>query len=62
MDSALYILIGISIGVGLMTFIRRLLHKANRQIWVKTITTELLVRIHNEIEEELKIRGEWQKG
>ena len=62
MDSALYILIGIAIGVGLMAFIRRLLHKANRQMWVKTITTDLLMRIHSEIEDELKLRGEWQNG
>ena len=62
MDSALYILIGVAIGVGLMTLLRRLLHKANRQMWVKTITTDLLMRIHNEIEDELKLRGEWQNG
>lgn len=62
MDSALYILIGIAIGVGLMALLRRLLHKANRQMWVKTITTDLLMRIHNEIEDELKLRGEWQNG
>lgn len=45
-----------------MAFIRRLLHKANRQMWVKTITTDLLMRIHSEIEDELKLRGEWQNG
>ena len=45
-----------------MALLRRLLHKANRQMWVKTITTDLLMRIHNEIEDELKLRGEWQNG
>ena len=45
-----------------MALLRRLLHKANRQMWVKTITTDLLMRIHSEIEDELKLRGEWQNG
>lgn len=54
--------IGLIIGVILMTLLRRLLHRANRQIWVKTIKTELLEQINVEISEELKLRKTWQNG
>ena len=54
--------IGLIIGVILMTLLRRLLHRENRQIWVKTIKTELLEQINVEISEELKLRKTWQNG
>lgn len=62
MVNIFYIFIGFFIGIVLMSLLRRLLQKQNRHIWVKTIKTHLLVQISEEIIEELKLRGQWQKG
>jgi uncharacterized membrane-anchored protein YhcB (DUF1043 family) len=60
MGSIIYILIGIVIGIVigvlLMMAIRRLLQKANLDMWYKVHSDEVLSRVKQDIENELNQR------
>ena len=56
MDSIINILIGIVIGVLLMMAFRRLLQKANLDMWYKVHSDEVLSQVKKDIENELKQR------
>jgi hypothetical protein len=56
MVSIIYILIGIIIGVLLMMAFRRLLQKANLDLWYKVHSDEVLSQVKQDIENELKQR------
>jgi len=56
MGSIIYILIGIVIGVLLMMAIRRLLQKANLDMWYKVHSDEVLSQVKQDIENELNQR------
>jgi hypothetical protein len=56
MVSIIYILIGIIIGVLLMMAIRRLLQKANLDLWYKVHSDEVLTQVKKDIENELNKR------
>ncbi len=56
MVSIIYILIGVIIGVLLMMAIRRLLQKANLDMWYKVHSDEVLSQVKQDIENELNKR------
>ena len=56
MVSIIYILIGIVIGVLLMMVFRRLLQKANLDMWYKVHSDEVLTQVKKDIENELNTR------
>jgi uncharacterized membrane-anchored protein YhcB (DUF1043 family) len=56
MGSIIYILIGIMIGIIIMMAIRRLLQKANLDMWYKVHSDEVLSQVKQDIENELKQR------
>jgi uncharacterized membrane-anchored protein YhcB (DUF1043 family) len=60
MGSIIYILIGIVIGIVigilLMMAIRRLLQKANLDMWYKVHSDEVLTQVKKDIENELNTR------
>ncbi len=58
----MFISIGIVIGVLFMVILRRVVNRANKTVWLKTVANEDLVQIYTEIEDEIKIRGLWQNG
>jgi hypothetical protein len=45
-----------------MVILRRVVNRANKTVWLKTVANEDLVQIYTEIEDEIKIRGLWQNG
>lgn len=58
----MFISIGIVIGVLFMVILRRVVNRANKTVWLKSVANEDLVQIYTEIEDEIKIRGLWQNG
>lgn len=58
----MFISIGIVIGVLFMVILRRVVNRANKTVWLKTVANEDLVQIYTEIEDEIKIRGLWKNG
>jgi hypothetical protein len=56
MGSIIYILIGVITGVLLMMAFRRLLQKANLDMWYKVHSDEVLSQVKQDIENELNKR------
>lgn len=56
MGSIIYILFGIILGVMLMMIVRRLLQKANLDMWYKVHSDDVLNQVKRDIENELNER------
>ena len=56
MGSIIYILFGIILGVMLMMIVRRLLQKANLDMWYKVHSDDVLNQVKKDIENELNAR------
>ena len=56
MGSIIYILFGIILGVLLMMIVRRMLQKANLEMWYKVHSDEVLNQVKKDIENELNAR------